>query len=207
VSARGEERASEPAGIYVHLPYCRSRCEYCAFVVTTDDSSRGRYLEAVRREAGLLAGDAASEEFDTLYFGGGTPSLIPEGELRRLVDGLGESFRIAASAEVTLEANPDDVTSERLGAWSQAGVNRLSVGVQSFADAELSAVGRRHDAARARDALRLVRAAGLSFSGDLILGLPDQTRDSFLASARELASSGAEHVSAYLLETEKSKAI
>jgi len=191
----------------VHLPYCRYRCEYCAFVVTTDDSSRGRYLEAVRREAGLLAGDAASEEFDTLYFGGGTPSLIPEGELRRLVDGLGESFRIAPSAEVTLEANPDDVTSDRLGAWSQAGVNRLSVGVQSFADAELSAVGRRHSAARARDALRLVRAAGLSFSGDLILGLPDQTRDSFLASARELASSGAEHVSVYLLETEKSKAI
>jgi oxygen-independent coproporphyrinogen-3 oxidase len=203
----GSPDAVTPCGIYVHLPYCRSRCEYCAFVVTTDDSTRNRYLAAVEREAGLLSEEAERAAFDSLYFGGGTPSLVPGPELGRLARAFRSSFRLLPSAEVTLEANPDDVTPERLDEWRAAGVNRLSVGVQSFADQELSAVGRRHDADRAREALELVRRAGFSFSGDLILGLPDQTRESFLASACELAATGAEHVSVYLLETEKSKAI
>lgn len=196
-----------PAGLYVHLPYCRSRCEYCAFVVTTDDSSRSRYLAAVEREAALVAPEAAGADFDGVYFGGGTPSLVPVGDLAALGRALASSFRVLPSAEITLEANPDDVTGERLRGWRDAGVNRLSVGVQSFDDRELAAVGRRHDAARAREALALAREAGFAFSGDLILGLPEQTRETFLASACELAASGVEHVSVYLLETEKSKTI
>jgi oxygen-independent coproporphyrinogen-3 oxidase len=176
-------------------------------VVTTDDSSRSRYLAAVAHEAELVAGEASAAALDSVYFGGGTPSLVPGGELSRLGEALRAAFRIAPSAEITLEANPDDVTPERLEDWREAGINRLSIGVQSFGDRELAAVGRRHDAARAREALALAREAGFSFSGDLILGLPEQTRESFLASACELAASGAEHVSVYLLETEKSKTI
>ena len=201
--------SEDPSGVYIHLPYCRSRCESCAFVVTTDESSRRAYLAALLREAGCVGAESGDTAFDSLYFGGGTPSLLPDPELDALAGSLRERFSFRPETEVTLEANPDDVSPERLAAWSRAGVNRLSIGVQSFDDRELAAVGRRHDAARAREALAEASDAGLAFgfSGDLILGLPGQTRETFLSSAGELSESGAEHVSVYLLETEKSKAI
>lgn len=195
------------AGIYVHLPYCRSRCGYCAFVVSTDDSSRGDYLAALVREAAILEAEASGARFDSLYLGGGTPSLVPPEELSRLVAELGGRFSLVSDSEVTLEANPEDVTPARRDAWIAAGVNRVSVGVQSFDDGELAAVGRRHDAGGARRALGVLGEAGFSLSADLILGLPGQTRASFHASVRELAAAGVEHVSIYLLEAEKSRAI
>ncbi len=194
-------------GLYVHLPYCASRCGYCAFVVTTDGASRDRYLEALEREAAILQPEAAGERFDSVYLGGGTPSLLPTPAIARLLEGLRCRFAVAADAEVTLEANPEDVTRETSAAWADAGVNRISVGIQSLADAELSAVGRRHDAARAREALKLLSRSGRSISGDLILGLPGQTRESFLASLAGLCDAGVDHVSIYLLETEKTKTI
>jgi len=195
------------AGIYVHLPYCASRCGYCAFVVTTDGSSRDRYLEALEREAALLEGEAAETSFDSIYLGGGTPSLLAPEAIARLVAALRSRFRVTGDAEVTLEANPEDVGPPAVAAWRDAGVNRVSVGIQSLADAELSAVGRRHDAARARAALETLSGSGLSISGDLILGLPDQTRESFRVSLAGLGGAGVDHVSIYLLETEKSKTI
>ena len=195
------------AGIYVHLPYCASRCGYCAFVVTTDASSRDRYLEAVEREAALLEAEAAGTSFDSIYLGGGTPSLLTPEAIARLVSKLRSRFRVTGDAEVTLEANPEDVAPAAVSAWRDAGVNRVSVGIQSLADAELSAVGRRHDAAKARAALATLCGSGLSISGDLILGLPDQTGPSFRSSLSGLADAGVDHVSVYLLETEKSKSI
>ena len=199
---------TEPPGLYVHLPYCASRCGYCAFVVTTDASSRARYLDALEREAAMLEGEAgAADAFDSIYLGGGTPSLLPAADLARLLDSLRGRFRVARDSEVTLEANPEDVGADAIAAWRAAGVNRVSVGVQSLADLELTAVGRRHDAAGARAALGRLAAAGLSLSGDLILGLPEQTPSSFRASLAGMADAGVEHVSVYLLESEKSKAI
>ncbi len=195
------------AGLYVHLPYCASRCGYCAFVVTTDGSSRSRYLGALEREAALVQEEAGSVPFDSVYLGGGTPSLLPPAEIARLLVALRSRFAIATGAEVTLEANPEDVTEPSARAWLDAGVNRVSVGVQSLADGELSAVGRRHDAARARAALAAIARTGLSVSGDLILGLPEQTRASFRSSVAGLGDAGVEHVSIYLLETEKTKTI
>ncbi len=198
---------SSPGGIYVHLPYCASRCGYCAFVVTTDGSSRDRYLEAVEREMAILAPEAEGRVFDTVYLGGGTPSLLPPTAVNRLLEALADAFRIETGAEVTIEANPEDVTAEAARAWADAGVNRASVGVQSFEDAELAAVGRRHDAARAAAALEILSAAGFSVSGDLILGLPEQTPESFRRSVGRLIDSGATHASVYLLEVEKSKSM
>ena len=197
---------SQAAGLYVHLPYCRSRCGYCAFVVTTDESSRTDYLEALEREAVLLGPETAGVRFDSLYLGGGTPSLVPASDLNRLAADLHRRFRFEADSEVTLEANPEDVTDERREAWRRAGVNRVSVGVQSFADGELEAVGRRHDAAGARRALDRLAASGLSLSADLILGLPGQTRSTFRESVSELAPR-VDHVSIYLLETDKARAL
>jgi oxygen-independent coproporphyrinogen III oxidase len=198
---------SEPAGIYAHLPYCRSRCGYCAFVVTTDDSSRAAYLAALLREIVLVAPETQGQCFDSLYLGGGTPSLLPATDIGALLDGLRGSFPVLPGAEVTLEANPDDVSAPLAEAWRDAGVTRVSVGVQSFADRELSAVGRRHDSAAAQRALETLRRAELSLSGDLILGLPEQTAETFAASVQRLCDSGVGHVSVYLLEADKSKEI
>jgi oxygen-independent coproporphyrinogen-3 oxidase len=198
---------SDAAGLYVHLPYCRSRCGYCAFVVSTDDSSRVDYLAALTREIAILEPEAAGARFDSLYLGGGTPSLVPAADLERLVADLRRRLLFDAGTEVTLEANPEDVTPDRRDAWATAGVNRVSVGVQSFHDDELTAVGRRHDAAGARRALDVLGESALTLSADLILGLPGQTRASFRESVEELAAAGVEHVSIYLLETEKSRGL
>lgn len=195
------------AGLYVHLPYCASRCGYCAFVVTTDGSSRDRYLAAIEREARLLEAEAGESAFDSVYFGGGTPSLLPAAAVAGLLASLRARFRVTDGAEITLEANPEDVTADAVAAWQDAGVNRVSVGVQSLADRELSAVGRRHDAAKARSALAILARSGLATSGDLILGLPEQTPESFRASVAGLCDAGVGHVSVYLLEAEKSKSI
>jgi len=195
------------AGLYVHLPYCRSRCGYCAFVISTDDSSRGEYLDALAREAALLAPEAGGSRFDSLYLGGGTPSLVPSDELARLLAELRRSFLFEDDSEVTLEANPEDVTVELRDAWIRAGIGRVSVGVQSLEDAELSAVGRRHDAAGARRALDRLAGAGLSISADLILGLPGQTADTFRGNVEGICAAGVDHVSIYLLEAEKSRTI
>jgi len=198
---------TESAGLYVHLPYCRSRCGYCAFVVSTDDSSRAEYLEAVAREAALVSAEASAAAFDSLYLGGGTPSLVPPEDLVRLLDELRRRFAVDEGSEVTLEANPEDVTAELAADWKAAGVNRVSVGVQSLQDSELSAVGRRHDADGARRALDRLSQTEISLSADLILGLPTQTAATFRRSVEEVCGSGVAHLSIYLLETEKSRAV
>jgi oxygen-independent coproporphyrinogen-3 oxidase len=192
---------SDRAGLYVHLPYCASRCGYCAFVVTTDGSSRASYLEALEAEAALVAPEAAEAVFDSIYLGGGTPSLLPPVAIARLLSDLRARFAIDSAAEVTLEANPEDVTPLAARAWLGAGVNRVSVGIQSLEDTELSAVGRRHDASRARAALDVLAGLSVSVSGDLILGLPFQTPETFARSLAGLCDSGVSHVSVYLLET------
>jgi oxygen-independent coproporphyrinogen-3 oxidase len=196
-----------PSGIYVHLPYCRSRCAYCAFVVSTDASTAVSYHGALAGEMALLESETEGMDFDTVYLGGGTPSLASPPDLASLLDELRRRFEIRPGSEVTLEANPEDATVEAARAWAAAGVTRVSVGVQSFEDRELSAVGRRHDAARAARAVELLAGTGLSVSGDLILGLPEQTSATFGASLSRLCALGVGHVSVYLLEAEKSKTI
>jgi oxygen-independent coproporphyrinogen-3 oxidase len=116
------------AGVYVHLPYCRSRCGYCAFVVSTDDSSRDDYLAALFREAAILEPEAEGSRFDSLYLGGGTPSLVPAEDLARLVSELQRRFPLEEGSEVTLEANPEDVTEARRRAGGAAGGHPLTVG-------------------------------------------------------------------------------
>lgn len=195
------------AGIYVHLPYCRSRCSYCSFVVSTDDSSRSSYLSALEREADLLAPEASGIFFDSVYLGGGTPSAVPAGDLARLLEALRKRFDVLSGAEVTLEANPEDVTAERRDAWVSSGVNRVSVGVQSLEDRELLSVGRRHNAAEALRALETLTGKGLTVSADLILGLPGQTAASFRRSLEGISLAGLDHISVYILETDKSREI
>jgi oxygen-independent coproporphyrinogen-3 oxidase len=198
---------SDAAGLYVHLPYCRSRCGYCAFVVSTDESSRSDYLAALAREATIVEPEASGIRFDSLYLGGGTPSLVPPDELARLVEELSRRFAFDDDCEITLEANPEDVAVESRDAWKGAGVNRVSVGVQSLEDVELAAVGRRHDAKQALAAIDCLAGSDLSLSADLILGLPEQTEATFRSNVAGIIAAGVEHVSIYLLETDKSRTL
>jgi oxygen-independent coproporphyrinogen-3 oxidase len=177
---------TKAAGIYVHLPYCASRCGYCAFVVTTDGASRARYLEALESEASLVSDEAAGTVFDSIYLGGGTPSLLPPESIERLLSVLRSRFAIDPRAEVTLEANPEDVTEGTARDWSRSGINRVSVGVQSLEDVELSAVGRRHDSERALAALRVLARLERYLSDDV-------QADLWLNLGETLAARGFEH--------------
>ena len=191
-------------GIYLHLPFCRVRCSYCPFVVTTNVRQQDQYTEALLREIDARAG---GEHVDTIFFGGGTPSRTSLENLSRLVARLRERFDIAGDAEFSLEANPEDITPDSLAAWRALGVNRISIGVQSFHDTELRPLGRVHGPQRARDAIRDAVATGARTSLDLILGLPYQTAESFRATLETAIGSGAGHISLYMLDLEEGTAL
>lgn len=215
-----------PLGLYVHIPFCGSICNYCNFNRGLFDAAlKDRYVRALRDEIRRVAdrvnaghhpvtGRALSRArrelgsppdlrtpADTIYFGGGTPSLLSAGEIAAIIGACRSAFAVADDAEVTLEANPETVTVEGMAAYREAGVNRVSMGVQSFRDEELRRLGRVHDAARARAAFDAVLAAGIdNVSLDLMLWLPQQTVEDCLFSVRSLASLGPSHASLYLLE-------
>ncbi len=193
---------ARPASLYLHLPFCASRCAYCTFVTSTERELLPRYMAALRREVTLLA-RLAKRPLRTLYLGGGTPSLLPADELSELFSALNSSFPPLPGAEVTLEANPDDVTEERITFWKSLGVNRVSVGVQSFDDGVLALLSRRHSAQQARVALQSLLAAGFVVSADLMLGLPGLNRRRLEQTLEALVQLSPHHVSVYLLEMDK----
>ena len=194
------------AGIYVHIPFCKSRCAYCDFYSTTlGNVAMGRYVDAILTEAQLRA-DEIEQPVETVYFGGGTPSMLPPESLERLVAGL--HLWDLNCREMTIEVNPDDVTAGRAAAWREMGFNRVSMGVQSFVDEELRAVGRRHTAHQARQAIDTLRSAGFdNLSVDLIFGLPGQTVKSWQTSLNVALSVRPEHLSAYCLSYEPGTAL
>jgi oxygen-independent coproporphyrinogen-3 oxidase len=189
-----------PIGIYLHVPFCASICPYCNFTRgLLDEALKRRYVAALGLEIRACGHDPAHS--DSLYFGGGTPSLLDPADIDLIIRACREAFDVAADAEVTLEANPETVTAENLKRYREAGVNRLSFGVQSFRDEELRRLGRLHDAEGARRAVRLARAAGFgNISLDLMLWLPQQTTAHLMESVERLIEVGPEHASLYLLE-------
>jgi oxygen-independent coproporphyrinogen-3 oxidase len=187
-------------GIYVHLPFCRVRCTYCPFAISTDLSEESPYFDALAKEIELAA---RGEQVKTLYFGGGTPSRSSPEQLRRIVGLLRSRYDIASDAEFTLEANPEDVDPPFLELLRDLGVNRISLGVQSLNDVELTRIGRRHGSTHARGALELLRDAGIRSSADLIIGLPEQSEASLHASVAEIIASGVGHISLYMLDLEE----
>jgi oxygen-independent coproporphyrinogen-3 oxidase len=186
-------------GLYLHIPFCSAICNYCNFNrgLLDADLKRG-YVEALEREIRSAARDEAA---DTIYFGGGTPSLLEPAEVHRLIAVCANTFTLAPGAEITLEANPETVDARRLSGFRDAGVNRISFGVQSFHDHELKRLGRLHDPQRARDAIAEARAAGFdNVSLDLMMWLPAQTIAEWHANVRELIALGPDHASLYILE-------
>ena len=191
-------------GLYLHIPFCSAICNYCNFNRGLfDEGQKTRYVDAlvahiVRGPERAALQPAAA---DTIYFGGGTPSLLDPSEVARIISACRDAFDVAADAEITLEANPESVDPARLAALREAGVSRLSFGVQSFRDAELRRLSRLHDAGRARAALAEARAAGFdNISLDLMMWLPEQRVDDWLASVDAAITASPDHLSLYLLE-------
>jgi len=191
-----------PAGLYVHVPFCRTKCPYCDFTSEVDSALQDRFVEAALREADHYAPGRGS--FDTLYLGGGTPSVLSPDELASLMDGLRRIFFFVPDAEITIEVNPDDVTPSAVKLWLELGINRVSVGAQSFDDDELRFLGRRHSARGALQALEIVREHGpQNLSIDLIYGFYEQSRRSLLASIDTAFSFDPDHLSCYQLTIER----
>jgi oxygen-independent coproporphyrinogen-3 oxidase len=187
-------------GIYLHIPFCAAICNYCNFNRgLLDDALKTRYVDALVAHIERAAEPATP--IDTIYFGGGTPSLLSAREVDRIVTACARSFAVAAESELTLEANPETVSLELLTAYRAAGINRLSFGVQSFNEGELRRLGRLHSADTARQAVVLARDAGFeSISLDLMMWLPEQRVDQWLASVDSLIDVHPDHASLYLLE-------
>ncbi len=190
-----------PLGLYLHVPFCAAICNYCNFNRgLLDEALERQYVEALVAEIRGLEGPRG-RRCDTIYFGGGTPSLLDPTEIAAIISACRDVFDVDSSAEITMEANPETVDERRLAAYREAGVNRLSFGVQSFRDSELERLGRLHDAARARAAVSEARRAGFdNLSLDLMLWLPGQTLAHLDESLAALVEAAPEHASVYLLE-------
>jgi len=186
-------------GLYLHVPFCSAICNYCNFNRGLFDAElKARYVEALVAE---IEGAGRGEAADTIFFGGGTPSLLEPTEIARIIQACETAFDMPRDREVTLEANPETVTTERLRGYLTAGVNRVSFGVQSFRDEELRRLSRLHSADRARMAVREARAAGFAnISLDLMMWLPEQRVADWLASVDEAIAADPDHLSLYLLE-------
>jgi oxygen-independent coproporphyrinogen-3 oxidase len=188
-------------GLYIHIPFCAAICNYCNFNRGLFEAGlKDRYVEGLIAEI-RRAGARGRAAADTIYFGGGTPSLLEPSEVARILDAAHDAFEIAPAAELTLEANPETVTVERLAGYRASGINRVSFGVQSFRDDELRRLSRMHGSARAKSAYREARAAGFdNVSLDLMMWLPAQRVDQWLESVDEAIALGPEHLSLYMLE-------
>jgi putative oxygen-independent coproporphyrinogen III oxidase len=189
------------SGLYVHLPFCKTKCPYCDFYSVTDETLIFAYLTALDAEARLYRDQFPA--FDSLFLGGGTPSWLGEVHIAELMKNLRRHFVFAPDSEITLEANPDDLTADKLALVRDLGINRLSLGVQSFNEAELRFLGRRHTAKQTAAAVDLIRAAGFTNLGlDLMYGLPGQTLGAWLKTLEQALSFAPEHLSCYQLTIE-----
>ena len=188
------------AGIYLHIPFCRKRCHYCDFFKSTDLSQKARLLEGLGKELESRAHELASEEINTIYLGGGTPSVLLIDELKDLLQTIRQNYLVSPEAEITMEANPDDLSQAILSAIRGIGFNRLSMGVQSFSEADLKLMNRRHGVMQAIQSVKWAKTAGFSnISIDLIYGLPNQTLEEWERNVRIAVELDVQHISAYNL--------
>ena len=191
------------AGIYIHVPFCRSFCKYCDFYSITDESPKIDFVEAIIREAELRSGYLEGEPVETIYFGGGTPSLLTMIQLKSILDTIRTKMKVSGDPEITVEVNPDDVAEGYFASLKGIGVNRISLGVQSWDDKRLKYLGRRHNAAQSAEALGLVFSEGIkNVSVDLIFGVPGMTTADLKQDLEKTMSYPVTHISAYHLTIE-----
>ena len=199
---------AETISLYIHIPFCETKCPYCDFNTYAGiEPLIPEYVDALIKEARFW-GDSLSRHHSpavsTVFFGGGTPSYVPPGDIARILNEVRSVFHLSTTAEITLESNPGDIEAERVEAWLKAGINRLSIGVQSLDDGLLQLLGRRHTAREALDAHRAARNGGLTnINLDLMYGLPHQTLDQWRSTLEEALEDRPEHISMYGLTLEE----
>jgi oxygen-independent coproporphyrinogen III oxidase len=190
------------AGIYIHIPFCKKACTYCNFHFSTQTENIPSLIEAIGKEV-LLRKQETNEPIDTIYFGGGTPSILKANLIQNVLHTIKQNYLLTSCAEVTLEANPDDITKENLIFWKQIGINRLSLGIQSFIDEELSWMNRSHTAAQAKQSIALVKSVFENYSIDLIFGSQLLSTKQWEQNIETALSFDAPHLSCYALTVEE----
>ena len=195
------------SGIYIHVPFCKRRCGYCNFYSSTRLSLKNDYLAAIGRELQMRANYLNGEPVQTIYFGGGTPSLLQPAEIQTIIGTIRQLHQVSDTPEITVEANPDDLTPDYISQLAQTAVNRLSIGIQSFDDDYLQLMNRRHNAQQAIDAVKLSQKNGFNnISIDLIYGLPGSTCEYWKRQLDTAANLNVQHLSAYHLSYEEGTA-
>ena len=194
--------------LYIHVPFCATRCVYCDFFSNTDTRYKEPYLRAIEKEMELRGEYIDDDTLETIYLGGGTPSRLSGNDLERIFNAISRRFSIAEGAEITLEANPDDIRPDYLSALRDLPINRISMGIQSFRPEDLRLLNRRHDREQAIRAVELCQAHGFTnLSIDLIYGLPGQTPEAWEENLRQAIRLGTPHLSAYHLTYEEGTAL
>ena len=192
------------AGIYIHVPFCYSRCSYCDFYKTTNQQFKDEYIKALCKEIKLYQSFLQKENIETLYFGGGTPSTLTISELKEIIDLINQFTPVNSIKELTLEVNPDDINDKYISDLVHLGVNRLSMGIQSFFDEHLRKMNRRHNSRQALQAIEIAKTNGIdNMSIDLIYGLPYMSFEEWKTNVQLAIESNVQHISAYHLTFEK----
>lgn len=196
------------AGIYFHIPFCKQACHYCDFHFSTSLRYKDDLLAAMLKELTMRKDYLAGQTIESIYFGGGTPSLLTETEISTLIDAVGKYYPISSAVEITLEANPDDLTSGKVADFRKTAINRFSIGIQSFFEEDLKWMNRAHNASEAESAIKRVQDAGFeNITADLIYGFPLLTDEKWMSNIQQLISMEIPHVSAYSMTVEPQTAL
>lgn len=195
------------AGIYIHIPFCKQACHYCDFHFSTSLKKKEELVEMLCRELVLRKDELSKNTVETIYFGGGTPSLLTSGELKQIFDAISANYEVSVTPEITLEANPDDLDREKLEELKSAGINRLSIGVQSFFEEDLKLMNRAHNAKEALKCLQLAKEYFENISIDLIYGIPDMSEERWQENIHTALDLELPHFSCYALTVEPNTAL
>ncbi|UUC45886.1 radical SAM family heme chaperone HemW [Flavobacterium cerinum] len=195
------------AGIYIHIPFCKQACHYCDFHFSTSLKKKDEMVQALVQELQLRKSEFKDETVETIYFGGGTPSILPISDIRKLIDIIFQNFTVAANPEITVEANPDDLSEAQIIALSENGINRLSIGIQSFFEQDLKLMNRAHNAEEAMKCLQIATQYFDNISIDLIYGTPGMDNQRWLENIKKALELGIPHISSYALTVEPKTAL
>ena len=195
------------SGIYIHIPFCKQACHYCDFHFSTSMNKKEEMVLALAKEIRLRKSESANEEVETIYFGGGTPSVLTSAEIDFLISEVYQNYSVIENPEITLEANPDDLSTERIVALSKSKVNRLSIGIQSFFEDDLKMMNRAHNSAEAQKCLSEASKYFDNISIDLIYGVPGMTNEKWQLNIEKALSFGIPHISSYALTVEPKTAL
>ncbi len=196
------------AGIYIHIPFCKKACHYCNFHFSTSFQKKDELIRAIVKELNIQSGYLKGQEIGTIYFGGGTPSAVSSADIKEILDTIRNNFVLLPNVEITLESNPDDITSDALNEWKEIGINRLSIGIQAFQDELLKGWNRNHNSIQAKAAIVLSQNAGFeNITADLIYGGAGLNDEDWIGNIQAIIDSGIPHISCYALTVEPGTAL